>query len=135
MAIYGIAPTAALAWLPLFLLLSMATALGFGLWLSALNVRFRDVQYLVPYLEQLWMYVTPVIYGTTLVPERFRCLLALNPMTGVVEGFRGALLGRHLGDAQAPGPLFAVSVALALLVLTTGFAFFRRTERGFADMI
>ena len=82
MVFYGVAPTPALVWLPAFLLLAMVTALGFGLWLSALNVRYRDVNYLVPFLAQIWMYLTPMIYGSTLIPERFRFLLALNPMTG-----------------------------------------------------
>jgi lipopolysaccharide transport system permease protein len=135
MVYYGVAPTPAVVWLPLFLLLAVVTALGFGLWLSALNVRYRDVNYLVPFLVQLWMYVTPVIYGSTLIPEQFRFLLALNPMTGVVEGFRWALLGGQLTDAQAPGTLFAISVAIAILVLASGAVFFRRTERVFADII
>jgi lipopolysaccharide transport system permease protein len=135
MLFYHIAPTPAAALLPAFLLLAMLTALGFGLWLSALNVRFRDVNYLVPFLVQVWMYLTPVIYGSTLIPERFRFLLALNPMTGVVEGFRWALLGRHLADARPPGPLFAISIAIALLVLASGAIFFRRTERTFADIV
>jgi lipopolysaccharide transport system permease protein len=135
MIYYGIAPTPAVALLPGFLLLAVVTALGFGLWLSALNVRYRDVQYLVPFLVQIWMYLTPVVYGTTLIPERFRFLLALNPMTGVVEGFRWALLGPHLADATPPEPLFAVSVAIALLVLVSGAIFFRNTERTFADIV
>lgn len=92
MAGYGIAPTPAVVLLPAFLLLAMLTALGFGLWLSALNVRFRDVNYLIPFLVQIWMYCAPVVYGSTLIPERFRLLLGLNPMTGAVEGFRWALL-------------------------------------------
>jgi lipopolysaccharide transport system permease protein len=135
MVYYGIAPTPAAALLPAFLLLALLTALGFGLWLSALNVRYRDVNYLVPFLVQVWMYLTPVIYGSTLIPERFRFLLALNPMTGVVEGFRWALLGQRLAGAQAPGPLFALSVAISFLVLASGAVFFRRTERTFADLI
>lgn len=135
MAIYGVVPTLAILILPAFLLLALVTALGFGLWLAALNVRYRDVNYLVPFLVQIWMYATPVIYGSTLIPERFRFLLALNPMTGVVEGFRWALLGRQLSDAHPPGPLFAASVAISLLVLVTGAIFFRRTERTFADVI
>ncbi len=135
MVYYGIAPTRAALLLPGFLLLAMATALGFGMWLSALNVRFRDVQYLVPYLIQIWMYVTPVIYGSTLIPERFRFLLGLNPMTGVVEGFRWALLGNHLADAHPPGFLFPVSIAISLAVLVSGAVFFRRTERTFADVV
>lgn len=80
--------TSQVLWLPLFLLLAIATALGFGLWLSALNVRSRDVTYLIPFLLQLWMYTTPVVYGAMVIPERFRWVMALNPMTGVVEGFR-----------------------------------------------
>jgi lipopolysaccharide transport system permease protein len=135
MAFYRIVPTAAVLLLPGLLLLAMLTSLGFGLWLAALNVRYRDVQYLVPFLVQIWMYLTPVIYGTTLIPERFRWLLALNPMTGVVEGFRWALLGNRLADAQSPGSLFAVSIAIALVVLAGGAVFFRSTERTFADVI
>jgi len=135
MVYYGIAPTPAVALLPAFLLLALVTALGFGLWLSALNVRYRDVNYLVPFLAQIWMYLTPVIYGTALIPERFRWLLALNPMTGVVEGFRWALLGQHLADAQPPSSLFYVSIAIALLVLVSGAVFFRNTERTFADIV
>ncbi|HNS52797.1 MAG TPA: ABC transporter permease [Anaerolineae bacterium] len=135
MVFYGLAPSAAAALLPLFLLLAVVTALGFGLWLSALNVRYRDVNHLLPYLVQIWMYLTPVIYGSTLLPERFRWLLALNPMTAVTEGFRWALLGRYLADARAPQPLVLVSVAIALVVLASGLVVFRRTERTFADII
>lgn len=135
MGFYRIAPTPAVIFLPGFLLLAMITALGFGLWLSALNVRFRDINYLVPFLVQIWMYVTPVIYGSTLIPERFRFLLALNPMTGVVEGFRWALLGNNLADAHPPTFLFPVSITIALIVLVTGAIFFRSTERTFADII
>ena len=135
MIYYGIAPTWAVVWLPAFLLLALATALGVGMWLSALNVRYRDVNYLVPFLVQVWMYLTPVVYGTTLIPERFRFLLALNPMTGVVEGFRWALLGRRLAEARAPGPLLAVSVGISLVILVSGAIFFRSTERTFADII
>ncbi len=136
MVFYRIAPTPAVVLLPVFLLLAMATALGFGLWLSALNVRYRDVNYLVPFLVQIWMYLTPVVYGTTLIPEQCRWLLALNPMTGVVEGFRWALLGDYLADAQPPGPLFAVSIAHhARWSWSAALFFFRRTERTFADII
>jgi len=135
MAYYRVSPTPATALLPAFLLLAMLTALGFGLWLSALNVRFRDVNYLIPFLVQIWMYLTPVVYGSTLIPERFRFLLGLNPMTGVVEGFRWALLGNRLADAQAPGVLFVISIAITLLALVSGAIFFRRTEDTFADII
>lgn len=135
MIIYKITPTSAIVYLPLFLLLAAITALGFGLWLSALNVRFRDVGHLVPFLIQIWMYVTPVIYGSDLIPEQFRFLLGFNPMTGVVEGFRWALLGNNLADAAAPGPLFGISIAISLIVLISGTIFFRSTERTFADII
>jgi lipopolysaccharide transport system permease protein len=135
MIFYGIAPTMAVVWLPAFFLLAMATALGFGLWLAALNVRYRDVNYLVPYLVQIWMYVTPVVYGSSLIPEKFQWVLALNPMTGVVEGFRWALLGNQLADAAPPDQLFPISVLIALVVLVSGAIFFRNTERGFADII
>ncbi|HOT90759.1 MAG TPA: ABC transporter permease [Anaerolineae bacterium] len=135
MAFYSITPTPAVVLLPAFILLAMVTALGFGLWLSALNVRYRDINYLIPYLVQVGMYLTPVIYGSSLIPERFRFLLALNPMTGVVEGFRWALLGNHLADAQPPGALFPVSIGIALAILVSGAIFFRRTERTFADII
>lgn len=135
MAFCGVAPTPAVVLLPLFLLLAILTALGFGIWLAALNVRFRDVKHLMPFVIQTWLYVTPVIYGSALIPEPFRFLLALNPMTGVVEGFRWALLGNHLADAQLPGPLFVISIGITLLVLLTGVVFFRRTERIFADII
>lgn len=132
---YGIALTPALLWLPLFLLLAVLTALGFGLWLAALNVRYRDVGYLVPFLVQLWMYVTPVIYGSTLIPERYRFLLALNPMTGVVEGFRWALLGSAAPAAEMSVWTFGVSLAVVAVVLVSGAVFFRSTERTFADIV
>lgn len=135
MACYGIAPTIAVLLLPGFVLLALLTALGFGLWLSALHVRFRDVKYLVPYLVQVWMVVTPVAYGSTLIPHEFRFLLSLNPVTGVVEGFRWALLGHRLASAKPPGPLVALSAGIALTVLIGGVLFFRHTERSFADII
>ena len=135
MVYFGIPPTLAIILLPGFLLLAVLTALGFGLWLSALNVRYRDINYLLPFLVQIWMYLTPVIYGSTLIPEQFRFLLALNPMTGVVEGFRWALLGNHLADTQPPGALFALSIVITLLVLISGAIFFRNTERTFADIV
>jgi lipopolysaccharide transport system permease protein len=133
--LFGIYPTPAIVLLPFFLLLALATALGFGLWLTALNVRFRDVRQLLPFIVQIWMYVTPVVYSLTLIPERYRWLFALNPMSGVVGGFRWALLGDHLTDVQDFGPLFVASVAITVLVLVTGAFFFRRIERTFADII
>lgn len=135
MVVYGLALTPAIVMLPAFLLLAIITALGFSLWLSALNVRYRDVNYLIPFLVQVWMYATPVVYGTTLIPEQYRFLLALNPMTAVVEGFRWALLGSGVSDVQLSGILYVASIAIALLVLITGAYYFRRTERTFADII
>lgn len=137
MVVFRTPPTPALLLLPLFLLLAMGTALGFGLWLSALNVRYRDVKQLVPFIVQIWMYLTPVIYPVTLIPAPLRPLLALNPMTGVVSGFRWALFG-SAGAAtglEAPGILFALSVVIAVAVLIGGLIYFRGTERTFADII
>jgi lipopolysaccharide transport system permease protein len=135
MAYYGIAPTLAVVLLPVFLLMAVLTALGFGLWLAALNVRFRDVGYLVPFLVQVWMYVTPVIYGSTLIPESFRFLLGLNPMTIVVEGFRWALLGAAAPMSQTSIEILSLSLIVMIVVLISGLVFFRRTERTFADIV
>jgi len=135
MVIYGIVPTAGLVLLPVLILLAMVTALGFGLWLSALNVRYRDVNYLLPFLIQIWMYVTPVVYGSNLVPERYRFLLSLNPMTGVVEGFRWALFGPAAVGNYLSTPLIGISIAISLVVLVTGAFYFRATERSFADIV
>jgi lipopolysaccharide transport system permease protein len=104
------------------------------LWLSALNVKYRDVGYLLPFLIQIWMYLTPVVYGSSLIPERYRFLLSLNPMTGVVEGFRWALLGGEL-ESYLSAPLLALSVGIALAVLVSGALFFRTTEKSFADVV
>lgn len=131
MLYYGIAPTAAVALLPLFLLLAVATALSVGLWLSALNVKYRDVRYTIPFLTQFWMFATPVAYPSSLVPERWRPLYGLNPMAGVVEGFRWVLLGK----SHAPGPLLWVSVAAVLALLTGGLRYFKKTESTFADIV
>ncbi|MGI5915782.1 MAG: ABC transporter permease [Anaerolineae bacterium] len=135
MAFYRLTPTAAVVWLPLMILLAMVTALSFGLWLSALNVRFRDVNHLMPFLIQVWMYATPVVYGASLIPEPFRIVMGLNPMTGVVEGFRWALLGGQAGHTGLSGTLIVVSSGISLLVLVGGVYFFRATERSFADII
>ena len=135
MVIYGIVPTAGMLLLPVLILLAMVTALGFGLWLSALNVRYRDVNYLLPFLIQVWMYVTPVVYGSGLIPAQFRFLLSLNPMTGVVEGFRWALLSPAAVGDYLSGPMLGVSVVISLVVLVSGTYFFRSTERSFADIV
>jgi lipopolysaccharide transport system permease protein len=131
MAFYSYAPTAAVVTLPFFLLLALATALGFGLWLSALNVLYRDVNYILPFLTQLWLLVTPVAYSISVVPEKWQWLYALNPMVGVVEGFRWALL-----DAPPPAPgTLLISTTITLLVLISGMYYFRRMERTFADLV
>jgi lipopolysaccharide transport system permease protein len=131
MAYYGIHPTAAILVLPAFIVFAIAAALGVGLWLSALNVRFRDVRYTIPFLTQFWMFATPVAYPSSLVPEKWRALYGLNPMAGVVEGFRWALLGK----STSPGPLLWVSVAAVILLLIGGLAYFRRMEKTFADIV
>jgi lipopolysaccharide transport system permease protein len=131
MLYFGVLPTGALVALPLFLLLAMATALGVGLWLSALNVEYRDVRYTIPFLTQLWLFATPIAYPSSLVPEEWQVFYGLNPMAGVVEGFRWALLGTH---SPPTGILLASSVA-ALTILVTGAFYFRRMERTFADVI
>jgi len=117
--------------LPLFLLLALVTALGVGLWLSAMNVIYRDIGYIIPFLTQLWFYITPIVYPSSDIPEKWRLVYALNPMVGVVEGFRWALLDTD----TAPGPMVAVSAAIAIVIMMTGLFYFRRMERTFADMV
>lgn len=131
LAYYGVVPDWRLAWLPGFVLLALATALGVGLWTSALNIEYRDVRHVIPFLTQLWMFSTPVVYPSSLVPERWRILYNLNPMSGVIDGFRWALLGA----GRPPGLPFWVSVGAALAVLATGALYFRRMERTFADRV
>ena len=128
---YGIVPTVAVFTLPLFLLLAVMTALGVGLWLSALNVQYRDVRYTIPFLTQFWLFATPVAYPSSLVPEPWRALYGLNPMAGVVEGFRWALLG----TSQGPGMLLVVSVVVVIGLLAGGLFYFRRMEKTFADLV
>ena len=129
---YGITPTLAILTLPLFLLLALTAALGVGLWLSALNVTYRDVRYTIPFLTQFWMFATPVAYSSSLVPEQWRALYGLNPMAGVVEGFRWALLGTN-----PPGPLLLVSAIVVVVMLVGGLYYFRRiaTQKTFADVV
>ncbi len=131
MVYYGIWPSMAILTLPLFLLLALATALAVGLWLSALNVEYRDVRYTIPFLTQFWLFATPIAYPSSLVPERWRALYGLNPMAGVVEGFRWALLGQEFSN----GPLLLVSVVVVIALLISGLLYFRRMERTFADVI
>lgn len=130
MAYYQVAPGMDVVFLPLFVLLSVAVAMGVALWLSALNVQFRDVRYVVPFLIQVWMFATPIAYPSSLLNESWRVIYALNPMVGVVEGFRWALLG----TADAPLGMFTVSAAVSVICLVTGAFFFRRVERHFADI-
>lgn len=128
---YQMAPTSNVWTLPLFLLLAVITALGVGLWLSAMNVLYRDIGYMIPYITQLWFYLTPIVYPASKVPEQWQFIYALNPMVGVVEGFRWALLG----TTGAPNPLVFVSAFIALVIFITGMFYFRRMERTFADMV
>jgi lipopolysaccharide transport system permease protein len=131
MAFYGVFPTWKILWLPCFLTLAFVTCLGVSLWLSAMNVHFRDVRYTIPFLTQFWMFATPIAYPSSLLPERWRTLYAINPMVGVVEGFRWALL-----DVKtAPGPMIIVSSTVALGLLVSGAFYFRRLERTFADVV
>ncbi len=128
---YRIVPTSAVWTLPLFLLLSILTAFGFGLWLSALNVLYRDIGYILPFLTQIWLLVTPVAYSAKSIPVKWQFLYAVNPMVGVVEGFRWALLG-----AQPPAvETLLISVLISLALLVSGMYYFRRMERTFADMV
>jgi len=131
MAFYGVTPTVNLVWLPGLLLLAIAAALGVGLWLSALNVRFRDVRYVVPFITQFWLFATPIAYPSSLLEEPWRTVYGLNPMAGVVEGVRWALLGTN----TAPGGMIALSVLAASLILLGGAYYFRRMEKAFADIV
>jgi lipopolysaccharide transport system permease protein len=131
MLFYGFAPTVNILWLPLFILLIFITALGVGLWLSALNVQFRDVRYTVPFLTQFWLFATPIAYPSSLLSEPWRTLYGINPMVGVVEGFRWALLGTD----TAPGPIIIVSSLVAVTLLVGGAFYFRRIEKTFADVV
>jgi len=131
MAYYHITPTMAILYLPLFLILALLSALAVGVWLSALSVEYRDVRYIVPFLTQFWMYATPIAYASSLIPENWRLLYGLNPMTGVVEGFRWALLGIQTSG----GSMILVSAAVVVVMFISGLYYFRRMENNFADVI
>jgi len=131
MAWFGIVPRWSVLALPLFLLLALMTAFAMGLWLSALDARYRDVGHTVPFLIQVWMYASPVAYPVSLIPERWRLLYSLNPMVGVIEGFRWTLLGT---EAPVFG-VIAVSATVVLALLLGGILFFKRMEHTFADVI
>jgi len=128
---YGIRPTLAALWLPALLALAFFTALGVGLWLSALNALYRDVRYVTPFLMQFWMFASPVAYPSTLVPEKWRWLYGLNPMAGVIDGFRWAITGR----GQAPSLLLLASSAMVAVVVVGGLFFFNRMETAVADRV
>jgi lipopolysaccharide transport system permease protein len=130
-AYYRITPTINIVWTPLFLALAFITSLGVGLWMSALNVKYRDVRYVVPFLIQIWLFATPVAYPSSLLSQPWRTIYGLNPMVGVVEGFRWALLGTN----TAPGLMVIASSFAALLILITGAFYFRYMEKTFADVV
>jgi len=131
MAYYGFQPTLNVVFLPLFILLALVTSLGIGLWLSALNVKYRDFQYTVPFIIQLWMFASPVVYPASLLPESIRFLYGLNPMAGVIEGFRWALLGTEM-----PGMMMMlITVGIVVLLLISGMFYFRRMEQYYADIV
>jgi lipopolysaccharide transport system permease protein len=131
MAFYGIAPTLAVLWLPLLLVLAFVAAMGFGIWFAAFNAQFRDARYAVPFLIQAWLFCTPIAYPSSMLEEPWRSVYALNPMVGVVEGFRWALLGTD----TAPGPMIAVSAVMALVITVSGVLYFRYVERFVADVV
>jgi lipopolysaccharide transport system permease protein len=130
MAYYGFIPTLNVIFLPLFILLALATSLGIGLWLSALNVKYRDFQYTIPFMIQLGLFASPVVYPASLVPESVRFLYGLNPMAGVIEGFRWALLG-----TQMPSAMILVSVGVVTVLLISGVFYFRSMEQYYADVV
>lgn len=142
LAWYGIVPTWNVVFLPLFLVVAMMLALGVGLWLGPINVRFRDIKHTLPFLIQIWMYASPVVYPLSIVPEKWQLLYSLNPMVGVIEGFRWALLGKDnlhfmtIGFKDNPSlQAMGLSVSLVVLVLLGGVVFFKKMERTFADVI
>ncbi len=131
MLYYGLVPTVNIIWLPFFALLALVTSLGVSLWLAAMNVQFRDVHYTIPFLTQAWLFATPIAYPSSLLPEPWRTIYGLNPMAGVVEGFRWALLGTD----TAPGKMIIISALVALTLLVSGAFYFRRMEQSFADVL
>lgn len=130
MLVYGVTPSEAIVWVPAFTVLDIVTALGVGTFLAAVNVRYRDVKYVVPFLVQIWMFASPVVYVSTVIPAQWRPVFALNPMTGVVEGFRWSLIG-----GPAPDATVLASTAASVVVFFLALVYFRRVERTFADVI
>jgi lipopolysaccharide transport system permease protein len=127
---YGRTPTINIIWLPIFLLLVLAASLGVGLWLSALNVQYRDFQYTIPFIIQIWLYSSPVVYASTLVPDKYRLIYGLNPMAGAIEGFRWALLG-----TEPPSSMIYVSALMVIIILVSGMHYFKRMEKTYADVV
>lgn len=130
MIYYGIVPTFNVIWLPAFVLLAIATSLGVGLWTSALNAKYRDIQYVVPFMVQIWMFASPVVYAASMIPAQYQLLYGLNPMAGVIEGFRWSMLGTN-----APGMVIIASVIVSVVILVSGAFYFRRMEKTFADEV
>ena len=131
MTYYGVTPNAHMLMVPVFVVFAVLAALSVGIWLSALNVEFRDVRYTIPFLTQIWMFVTPLAYASSLIPAKWKLIYGLNPMAGVVEGFRWALLGR----TPSPGYLLSASVPVVFVLLIGGVLYFRRMEKTFADVV
>lgn len=131
MLYYGVGITVRVIWLPPIFVLALLSAVGVGLWLSAMNVQFRDVRYTIPLLTQLWLFATPVAYPSSLIPEAWRAVYGLNPMVGVIEGFRWALLNTE----TSPGPVLITSSLAAITLVVTGAFYFRRMEKTFADVV
>lgn len=131
MPFYGVFPSANIWAIPIMLILTVAAAAGMGIWLSAMNVKYRDFRYVIPFLTQFWMFLSPVVYPASLIPDKWRLLYAINPLTGAVEGFRWALLGTSVN----PWPLVGLSTLSAGIILVGGIIYFRKTERFFADLI
>ena len=129
---YGLAPDWRIITLPLFILIAFAAAMGAGLWTAALNVKYRDVRYIIPFVAQFGLYFSPVGFSSNIIPEQWRLLYSINPMVGVIDGFRWAILG---GDTQLYWPGFLLSLSVVLVILVTGIVYFRKTEKTFADVI
>jgi lipopolysaccharide transport system permease protein len=129
---YGFAPSLRIFTLPVFILVAFAAAMGAGLWIAALNVKYRDFRIIVPFVVQFGLYISPVGFSSSIVPEQWRLLYSLNPMVGVIDGFRWAILG---GNSQLYWPGFLLSLSLVLVILVTGIVYFRKTEKTFADVI
>ena len=128
---YQISPTSGILLLPLFMLIAMITSLAVGLWLTALNVKYRDIQFIVPFLAQFWMYASPVAYSTGIVPQKWQLIYALNPMVGVIEGFRWALLGKGSPNSE----MILLSSGIVLIIFISGLYYFKKMEQSFADVI